>query len=122
MSDAVVPRNFKLLAELEAGEKGESAVHGVSYGIKNPENPDLFFHDWNATILSNQGDIFSLEVFCDDNYPDTPPQIKFVGDSRPSSDAVDSKGRVKLSKLMSWNRSGSIEKALIAISQRVVRR
>ena len=39
-SSCVVPRNFKLLDELEVGEKGGGPLGGlVSFGIVNPENP-----------------------------------------------------------------------------------
>ena len=40
MAQAVVPRNFKLLDELEIGEKGGGPLAGlISFGIVNPENP-----------------------------------------------------------------------------------
>lgn len=45
---AKVPRNFRLLEELEKGEKGLGA-EACSYGLVDPE--DLLMSNWNGTIL-----------------------------------------------------------------------
>lgn len=44
----IVPRNFKLLEELEASEKGTGDM-SVSYGLVNGD--DIFLTEWNASIL-----------------------------------------------------------------------
>ncbi len=45
---ATVPRNFRLLEELEAGEHGLGS-ESVSYGLADPD--DLSMTSWNGTIL-----------------------------------------------------------------------
>lgn len=43
-----IPRNFRLLEELEKGEKGLGA-EACSYGLEDSE--DLLMSNWNGTIL-----------------------------------------------------------------------
>lgn len=45
---AKIPRNFRLLEELEKGEKGLGA-EACSYGLEDSE--DLLMSNWNGTIL-----------------------------------------------------------------------
>lgn len=46
-----VPRNFRLLEELEKGEKGNLSSDGsISYGLEDPTH-DTMLNAWLATIL-----------------------------------------------------------------------
>lgn len=46
-----IPRSFRLLQELETGEKGGTGADGsVSYGLADPD--DLTMSIWTATILA----------------------------------------------------------------------
>jgi hypothetical protein len=45
---AKIPRNFRLLEELEKGEKGLGA-EACSYGLADGE--DMMMSNWNGTIL-----------------------------------------------------------------------
>ena len=49
---SVVPRNFKLLEELESSEKGHGDMT-ISYGLERPD--DIFMTNWICTILGPAG-------------------------------------------------------------------
>lgn len=50
MPSTSVPRNFKLLDELERGERGLCKGNGrISYGLVDPE--DMSMSDWSCTIF-----------------------------------------------------------------------
>ncbi|PVU99046.1 hypothetical protein BB559_001058 [Furculomyces boomerangus] len=115
---AVVPRNFKLLEELEKGEKG-IGDGACSYGLDDPEDITLSF--WNGTILgvpnsSYENRIYSLKIHCDANYPEKPPKVSFI--SKINLPCVNINGAViesKLNCLNNWKRSYSLETVLVEL-------
>ncbi len=48
----IVPRNFKLLEELEASEKGTGDM-SVSMGLVNSD--DIFLTEWQGSVLGPHG-------------------------------------------------------------------
>uniref|UniRef100_A0AAV1TNV7 UBC core domain-containing protein n=1 Tax=Peronospora matthiolae TaxID=2874970 RepID=A0AAV1TNV7_9STRA len=115
----IVPRNFKLLEELENSEKGLGDM-SISYGLEQAD--DIFLTNWIGTILGppntcHDGRIYSLRIHCSDQYPHMPPEVHFT--SRIHMNCVDPhSGRVdprRLAVLGNWHRSNGIENVLVAI-------
>jgi len=74
-----VPRNFKLLDELEKGEKGANS-DGVTVGLA--VHDDITLTHWNGTIFGPPGTtydnrIYALNLSCGEKYPQQPPTLKF---------------------------------------------
>ncbi|KAJ5871583.1 uncharacterized protein N7529_003936 [Penicillium soppii] len=116
---ATVPRNFRLLEELEKGEKGLSA-DACSYGLADGE--DVMLSNWNGTILGpphsvHENRIYSVNIHCGPHYPDRPPTVQFV--SRVNIPCVDpDTGKVdptKLPTLANWDRKFTMETVLIEL-------
>ncbi|KAI1436522.1 ubiquitin-conjugating enzyme/RWD-like protein [Xylaria sp. CBS 124048] len=116
---ARLPRNFRLLEELEKGEKGLGA-EACSYGLDNPE--DLLMSDWNGTILgpphsAHENRIYSVKMHCGSQYPDLPPTIHFISQVNlpcvnPRNGLVDP---AKLPCLANWKRENTMETILIEL-------
>eukprot|EP00933_Yihiella_yeosuensis_P082964 TRINITY_DN97010_c0_g1_i1.p1 TRINITY_DN97010_c0_g1~~TRINITY_DN97010_c0_g1_i1.p1 ORF type:complete len:138 (-),score=23.36 TRINITY_DN97010_c0_g1_i1:115-528(-) len=110
----VVPRSFRLLDELEKGEKGD-AMLGVSWGLSVPD--DITLSQWHGTIFGPPGTpyenrIYALSITCGPQYPDKQPEVKFT--TQINMNCVDGSGAVKTSwgPLGSWNRDFTMEKIL----------
>jgi ubiquitin-conjugating enzyme E2 variant len=117
--DVVVPRNFKLLEELEASEKGTGDM-SISMGLCNGD--DIFLTEWNGSILGPQstpfdGRLYELRVTAGPNYPNQCPDVRFV--SRINLTAVDQSSGVvsqrEFPALANWNRSMTLESVLVQL-------
>mmetsp|Transcript_579 Transcript_579/g.940 ORF Transcript_579/g.940 Transcript_579/m.940 type:complete len:147 (-) Transcript_579:104-544(-) len=115
----VMPRNFKLLEELEKSEKGVGDM-AISYGLVDAG--DTFLTEWNGGILGppgtqHDGRFYELKITCPDNYPAVPPKVRFV--SRINMNCVDQKSGAilqnKLNATRNWNRNMGIEQILISL-------
>ncbi|KAG1770249.1 hypothetical protein CY34DRAFT_797373 [Suillus luteus UH-Slu-Lm8-n1] len=116
---ARIPRNFRLLEELEKGEKG-IGDGSCSYGLMDSD--DIMMSNWNGTILGpghtvHENRIYSLKIHCGDDYPERPPTVHFLSRvNLPFVSPVDGKiDPMRLNVLSQWGRDSSIETILVGI-------
>ena len=82
------------------GIVSDRSLEACSYGLTDGD--DLMMSNWNGTILgpphsAHENRIYSLNIHCGENYPDTPPTVHFV--SKINLPCVDQRtGRVQPKK------------------------
>lgn len=114
-----VPRDFRLLEELDRGEHGVGDGC-VSYGLEDAD--DITLTQWNGTILGPintvyENRIYTLSLSCGATYPRDPPTLKFITKVNlncvsKSSGIVDAN---RCSVLKNWSRNYGIETILLEL-------
>lgn len=114
-----IPRNFRLLEELENGEKGKDAPSNISFGLADPSDSTLSY--WEGSIIGLPGTRFdnrmiAIKFYCGPNYPKQPPTVSFR--TKVNLPFVNSNGQIipdHFPLIKNWDPKTTILRILVEI-------
>ncbi|KAI3378648.1 hypothetical protein SNEBB_010889 [Seison nebaliae] len=119
------PRSFKLLDELEDGQK-RNTDGTLSWGLENEDDHQLKF--WICTIIGPSNTnfrerIYTLKVVCDETYPQKAPTVRFA--HRINLQGVNTDGTLNshnFKSLRKWTKDSCIRDILVDIKETMLKR
>ena len=111
---STLPRNFKLLEEIE----NDSKYNGISYGLKKADDIDL--REFTGMVIDEKGNISTFEIYCSDEYPRKPPIVKLINtNNRRVYDQFENSILKKTCDVISrWKETSCMADILVHIQKR----
>ena len=120
-----VMRRFRLMEELESGEKNKGDPN-LSYGLKDPDDRTLT--SWSGCIIGPMNTTFDnrfygFEITTGQNYPKQAPTIKFEGQkiALPFVSANGTLNNSSWNLLKNWTEKTKLQDILIELKKEMVK-
>ena len=108
-----MPRNFKLLEEIE----NDSKYSGISYGLK--EADDIKLEHFTGMVIDSRQYISNFEIYCSQMYPKVAPTVTLIDTDNERLDDlfIDDELKTSCDVIKGWKESSCIADILLYIQK-----